>query len=221
MKKVIEVSCDSGAYETEQREIIAVIPTVDCNHSLGVINTKERRIVVNEERQPKVDTRYGRFHNNSSGVDGLDPTHCCQCHKLCHTFVRCSSFEAHNFCKKCIISLEDVYAYCEPLRCPLCQNCFGLTLFQNMPERCTPEELEMVNDLKQVYENMRTHQMSIMIWLAILIEALQFDWMNFAVLCSLQAINGLFSWYEESKASDAIQALRKNLASKCNVKTHW
>ena len=60
--------------------------------------------------------------------------------------------------------------------------------------------------------------MSIMIWLAILIEALQSDWMNFAVLCTLQAINGLFSWYEESKASDAIEALRKNLGPKCNVK---
>ena len=60
--------------------------------------------------------------------------------------------------------------------------------------------------------------MSIMFWLAILIEALQFDWMNFAVLCALQAINGLFGWYEESKASDAVEALRKNLAPKCNVK---
>ena len=34
--------------------------------------------------------------------------------------------------------------------------------------------------------------MPIMIWLAILIEAIQFDWMDFAVLCALQAINGLF-----------------------------
>jgi len=60
--------------------------------------------------------------------------------------------------------------------------------------------------------------MSIMIWLAILIEALQFDWIGFAVLCTLQAINGLFSWYKKSKASDAIEALRKNLAPTCNVK---
>jgi len=40
-----------------------------------------------------------------------------------------------------------------------------------------------------------------MIWLAILIEAPQFDWMNFAVLRALQGINDLFGWYEESKAS--------------------
>jgi len=42
--------------------------------------------------------------------------------------------------------------------------------------------------------------------------------MIFAVLCTLQATNGLFRWFEESKASDAIEALRKNLAPKCNVK---
>jgi len=60
--------------------------------------------------------------------------------------------------------------------------------------------------------------MSIMIWFAILIEALQFDWMDFAALCTLKAINGLFSWYEKSNASDAIEAERKDLAPKCNVK---
>ena len=60
--------------------------------------------------------------------------------------------------------------------------------------------------------------MSIMIWLAIMIEALQFDWMNFEVLRALQAMNGLFSWYGEPKVSGAIEALRKNLAPKCNVK---
>ena len=51
--------------------------------------------------------------------------------------------------------------------------------------------------------------MPIMIWLAILIEAIQSDWMDFALLCVLQAINGLVGWYEESNASDAIKALRK------------
>ena len=51
--------------------------------------------------------------------------------------------------------------------------------------------------------------MLIMIWLAILIEAIQVDWMDFAVLCVLQAINSLVGWYEESNASDAIKALRK------------
>ena len=59
--------------------------------------------------------------------------------------------------------------------------------------------------------------MPIMIWLAILIEALQFDWMDFAVLCALQAMDGLFGWYEESKASDAIEASR-NLVPRHLVK---
>ena len=38
------------------------------------------------------------------------------------------------------------------------------------------------------------------------------------MLCVLQAINGLVGWYEESNASDAIKALRKNLAPEFNVK---
>ena len=42
--------------------------------------------------------------------------------------------------------------------------------------------------------------------------------MDFAVLCALQAISGPVGWYEESKASDAIEALRKKWAPKCNVK---
>ena len=50
--------------------------------------------------------------------------------------------------------------------------------------------------------------MPIMIWLAILIEAIQSDWMDFAVLCVLKAMNNLVVWYEESNASDAIKALR-------------
>ena len=60
--------------------------------------------------------------------------------------------------------------------------------------------------------------MPIMIWIAILIEAIQSDWIDFAFLCVLQAINSLVGWYEESNASDAIKALRKNLEPECNVK---
>ena len=50
------------------------------------------------------------------------------------------------------------------------------------------------------------------------IEAIQLDWMDFAALCALQAITSLVGWHEESKASDALEALRKNSAPKCIVK---
>ena len=49
------------------------------------------------------------------------------------------------------------------------------------------------------------------------VKALLFDRIDFAVLCALQAINGLFSWYEESKAPDAIEASR-NLVPRNLVK---
>ena len=46
------------------------------------------------------------------------------------------------------------------------------------------------------------------------IETIQLDWTDFVALCALQAIG----WHEESKASDALEALRKNSAPKCIVK---
>ena len=43
------------------------------------------------------------------------------------------------------------------------------------------------------------------------------DWTDFAAPCALQAIG----WHEESKASDALEALRKNLASEVHCETKW
>ena len=58
--------------------------------------------------------------------------------------------------------------------------------------------------------------------LAIVIEAIQSDWMDFAVLSVLQAIYGFVGWYEESNASNAIKALRKNLAGvQCETQWPW
>ena len=55
-----------------------------------------------------------------------------------------------------------------------------------------------------------------------LIESIQFDWIVFAALCVLQAINGLVGWYEESNSSDAIKALRKNFAGvQCEAQWPW
>jgi len=60
--------------------------------------------------------------------------------------------------------------------------------------------------------------MPIMIWLAILVEAIQGEWGDFGVLLSLQLINGLVGWHEESKAGDAIAALKQSLAPTCEVR---
>ena len=72
--------------------------------------------------------------------------------------------------------------------------------------------------------------MPIMIWLAMIIEMIpkidsdsgsdkaQPDWTDTAVLFVLQMCNGLVSWYEHSKAADAVQALKESLSPKAHVK---
>lgn len=60
--------------------------------------------------------------------------------------------------------------------------------------------------------------MPIMIWIAILVEAIQADWTDFAVLLGLQMLNGCVSYVEEKNAGDAIAALKANLAPKSVVR---
>eukprot|EP00929_Paragymnodinium_shiwhaense_P000048 TRINITY_DN10016_c0_g1_i1.p1 TRINITY_DN10016_c0_g1~~TRINITY_DN10016_c0_g1_i1.p1 ORF type:complete len:842 (+),score=194.22 TRINITY_DN10016_c0_g1_i1:111-2636(+) len=60
--------------------------------------------------------------------------------------------------------------------------------------------------------------MPIMIWTAILIELVKGDLMDMAVLLTLQLANGLIAWYEDSKAGDAIAALKNTLAPTCTVR---
>lgn len=60
--------------------------------------------------------------------------------------------------------------------------------------------------------------MPIMIWIAIIIELIRLDWIDFGVLFFLQFINGFVGWHEEKNAGNAIEALKKNLAPKASVK---
>lgn len=58
--------------------------------------------------------------------------------------------------------------------------------------------------------------MPIMIWIAIIVEAIQQDWTDFFVLFFLQALNGTVGYYEEKNAGDAIAALKGKMAPTCN-----
>ena len=57
-----------------------------------------------------------------------------------------------------------------------------------------------------------------MIWLAIVIEAVIKDWPNFGVLLTLQVLNGTVGWWEEHKAGNAVAALKKSLEPRAQVK---
>ena len=74
------------------------------------------------------------------------------------------------------------------------------------------------NKLKEFLKYFCWGPMPIMIWLAIPVEAIQTDWADFAVLLSLQIINGTLEWYEDSKAADAIAALKQSVAPSANVR---
>mmetsp|Transcript_24920 Transcript_24920/g.85274 ORF Transcript_24920/g.85274 Transcript_24920/m.85274 type:complete len:958 (-) Transcript_24920:120-2993(-) len=63
-----------------------------------------------------------------------------------------------------------------------------------------------------------TGPMPCMIWAAIFIEAIIQDWPNFWVLFFLQMLNGLVGFYEDSKAGDAVAALKASLKPEAQVK---
>lgn len=59
--------------------------------------------------------------------------------------------------------------------------------------------------------------MPIMIWLAILVEAINQDWEDFVVLMILQFVNGVVGFIEEKNAGNAIAALKNSLRPSCRV----
>lgn len=60
--------------------------------------------------------------------------------------------------------------------------------------------------------------MPIMIWMAIVIECSIKDWENVAVLLTLQLLNAFVGWYEDTKAGDAVAALRASLKPEAYVR---
>lgn len=60
--------------------------------------------------------------------------------------------------------------------------------------------------------------MALMIWLAILIEAINQDWYDFGVLMFLQILNAVVGWWEDYKAGNAVDALRNALKPEAYVR---
>lgn len=60
--------------------------------------------------------------------------------------------------------------------------------------------------------------MPVMIWLATLVVAFEEDWDDFAVLMTLQIVNGVVGYFEEKSAGDAIDALKQSLSPRATVK---
>lgn len=65
--------------------------------------------------------------------------------------------------------------------------------------------------------------MPIMIWLAILIEAILGKWMDMSILLAIQIANASIAFYETTKSGDAVAALKASLKPEAVVKRddHW
>ena len=82
--------------------------------------------------------------------------------------------------------------------------------FNELVERVDPEWKKFVGKF--------WGPMPIMIWLAVIVEAVQQDWTDFFVLFFLQALNGSVAYFEEKNAGDAIAALKGKMAPTCTCK---
>lgn len=60
--------------------------------------------------------------------------------------------------------------------------------------------------------------MPIMIWLAIIIEAIIAKWMDMTILLAIQIANTSIAFYETTKAGDAVAALKSSLKPEATVK---
>mmetsp|Transcript_4757 Transcript_4757/g.12496 ORF Transcript_4757/g.12496 Transcript_4757/m.12496 type:complete len:939 (+) Transcript_4757:271-3087(+) len=89
---------------------------------------------------------------------------------------------------------------------------------QRRLEKFGPNMLEEKKDnpLLKLFLNF-VSPMAIMIWLAIIIEAVIKDWADFGVLLTLQILNSTVGWFEDLKAGNAVDALKNALRPECQV----
>jgi H+-transporting ATPase len=60
--------------------------------------------------------------------------------------------------------------------------------------------------------------MPIMIWVAIIIEAVISKWMDMTILLCIQIANASIAFYETTKSADAVAALKASLRPEATVK---
>lgn len=68
-----------------------------------------------------------------------------------------------------------------------------------------------------VFLSLLWEPMPVMIWLAILIEAIISKWMDFGILMVIQFTNASIAFYETTKAGDAVAALKASLKPEATV----
>jgi H+-transporting ATPase len=93
------------------------------------------------------------------------------------------------------------------------QEAFELMLIHGkneLPEKKTPKWL--------VFLSLFWEPMPVMIWLAIVIEAILGKWMDMSILLAIQILNASIAFYETTKSGDAVAALKASLRPLATVK---
>ena len=78
-----------------------------------------------------------------------------------------------------------------------------------LPEKITPKWY--------IFLTILCEPMPLMIWLAAIIEAILFKWMDMSILLGIQLTNASIAFYETSKAGDAVAALKASLRPEATV----
>lgn len=97
----------------------------------------------------------------------------------------------------------------------------GLTTFeaQELIRKYGPNELpEKVIPKWYIFVSMLWEPMPIMIWIAIVIEAVLGKWMDMGILLGIQLTNASIAFYETTKSGDAVAALKASLKPLATVK---
>ncbi|KAJ1401723.1 E1-E2 ATPase-domain-containing protein [Ochromonadaceae sp. CCMP2298] len=101
------------------------------------------------------------------------------------------------------------------------QYSYGLTsadaeiLLASVGRNCLPEK---VVPKWYIFVMLFWEPMPIMIWIAIIIEAILCKWMDMSILLAIQLSNASIAYYETTKSGDAVAALKASLKPEAVVK---
>ena len=95
---------------------------------------------------------------------------------------------------------DDDIVYSQGLTTEECENLLRMHGKNELPEKVISSWFVIMNLLLE--------PMPVMIWLAVIIEAVLFKWTDMTILLGIQIANASISFYEISKAGNAVAALK-------------
>jgi H+-transporting ATPase len=107
-------------------------------------------------------------------------------------------------------SQEDVFTFSLGLSTDEAANLLHLHGKNELPEKVVPKWY--------IFLSLLWEPMPVMIWLAVIIEAVLGKWTDMSILLAIQMANASIAFYETTKAGDAVAALKASLRPEATVK---